>query len=337
MTPSAFYVGIDSASETFAAAIIEHNGTRRLTKDDFLNTADGFAVFDEWMRSQHLDTQQTIICVENTGVYSEHLCYWLHSHGWTVVLEHPQRLKTTFTARSKTDALDAQQIAEYARRFSDRLTRWQPSDAIIAQVEVLLSTREQLSGQLTANRNALTAVTRRVIDTPAARLIYSEMIASLSEQLKRIDTEIRDLISQHPTLGPLLSILLSAPGVGLLLAANLLVLTRGTTEHVDYKRLASYCGICPHEYRSGTSVHRRAQSSGFGPPRIRKLLYLASMSLRNHRQEYQQYYQRKHAEGKSGRLILNNIANKLLRTLCAMLNSHRPYISGYRSINPATR
>lgn len=334
MDATTFYIGIDPASETFAAAIIAPQHSLKAVRDDFLNTAEGFLAFEQWVTTHQVDAQQAIICVENTGVYSEHLCYWLERRGWAVVLEHPQRLKASFTARSKTDALDAQQIAEYAWRYCDRLVRWQPSDAIIAQVEVLLATREQLSGQLTANSNALKAVERRYIDTPAARSAHMQMIAYLKEQIKTIDTEIKRLIQEHPTLGAMLALLMSAPGVGMLLSANLLVLSRGFTQKLNYKHLASYCGICPHEYSSGTSVHRKATSSGFGPERMRKLLYLASMSLRTHQEHFRSYYLRKLAEGKSGRLILNNIANKLLRILCAMINSRTPYLPNYRSINP---
>jgi transposase len=334
MDATTFYIGIDPASESFAAAITAAQHSLKAVKDDFLNTADGFVVFEQWLAAQQVTPQQAIICIENTGVYSEHLCYWLESRGWTVALEHPQRLKASFTARSKTDALDAQQIAEYAWRYVDRLVRWQPSDAIIAQVEVLLATREQLSGQLTANQNALKAVERRYIDTPAARSAHMQMIAYVKEQIKTIDTEIKRLITEHPTLGAMLALLMSAPGVGMLLSANLLVLCRGFQQKMNYKHLASYCGICPHEYSSGTSVHRKAKSSGFGPERMRKLLYLASMSLRTHQENFRTYYLRKRAEGKSGRLILNNIANKLLRILCAMINSQTPYLPKYRSINP---
>jgi transposase len=334
MDATTFYIGIDPAAESFAAAIAAPTQSLKAVKDDFANSAEGFAVFEQWLATHHVVAQQAIVCVENTGVYSEHLCYWLHSRGWAVVLEHPQRLKGSFTLRSKTDALDAQQIAEYAWRYVDRLVRWQPSDAIVAQVEVLLATREQLSGQLTANRNALQAVQRRYVDTPAARAAHTQMIAYLKEQLKTIDAEIRRLIYEHPTIGAIFALLMSAPGVGFLLSANLLVLSRGFQQQLNYKHLASYCGICPHEYSSGTSVHRKAKSSGFGPQRMRKLLYLASMSLRTHQQSFRTYYERKHAEGKNGRLILNNIANKLLRILCAMINSKTPYLPKYRSINP---
>jgi transposase len=45
------------------------------------------------------------------------------------------------------------------------------------------------------------------------------------------------------------------------------------------------------------------------------------------------YYLQKQAEGKPGKLIVNNIANKLLRVLCGMMRNGTPYHVNYRSIN----
>ena len=46
------------------------------------------------------------------------------------------------------------------------------------------------------------------------------------------------------------------------------------------------------------------------------------------------YFFRKVAEGKSKRLVLNNIANKLIKLLIALIISKKPYIKNYFSINP---
>lgn len=328
------YIGIDCAAETFSAALYRSGDGVVASFAPIEQQIEGFVAFEQSLTRHGCKYAQTTICVEATGVYGEHLCYWLQARGWRVVLASPLEVKKSFHHRAKTDRLDAQQIAEYACRFADRLTIWHPNDAIVEQVGVLLATREQLSGQLTANRNALKAVERKYIDTPAARRIYSQMIAVLKERLTEIEREIKQLINDHPTFGGLVTVLLSAPGVGLLLAANLLVLTRGFRDVLEYRQLASYCGICPYEYQSGSSVHRRARSCGFGPARIRKLLYLASLSVRRNSAEFREYYLRKTAEGKSGRLVINNIANKLLRVLCSMVNNQTPYSQSYRSVKP---
>jgi transposase len=61
---------------------------------------------------------------------------------------------------------------------------------------------------------------------------------------------------------------------------------------------------------------------------------LAAMSVATHNVEFRRYYLRKVAEGKPKRLVLNNIANKLLKVVCALVQSESVYIPNYKSVNP---
>jgi hypothetical protein len=49
---------------------------------------------------------------------------------------------------------------------------------------------------------------------------------------------------------------------------------------------------------------------------------------------FRHYYLRKLAQGKAKALVLNNIANKLLKVACAMIQNNTRYIKDYRSIHP---
>ncbi len=75
-------------------------------------------------------------------------------------------------------------------------------------------------------------------------------------------------------------------------------------------------------------------SRHYGPPTLRKLLYLAACSVRTHKKQFQQYFFRKLAEGKHKKLVLNNIQNKILKIACAVVRSQQPYIANYVSVNP---
>ena len=59
-----------------------------------------------------------------------------------------------------------------------------------------------------------------------------------------------------------------------------------------------------------------------------------ALSVRTHHRPLQQYFFRKVVEGKSKRLLINNLSNKLLKIICAVASSHQPYIDNYRSVNP---
>lgn len=328
------FIGIDPASETFTASIYHRPDAPGLVTSEFVNEIDGFEACLAWLSEHDVTADDSVVCVEASGVYAEALCYYLHEHGYRVFVEGPQQVQRAFKTTNKNDPTDSRQIAEYAYRFFDELRLWQPKDAVIEQIRTLLTAREQFVSQLSQSRNMRHVLARKVVQTPTANTVLDETIIYLKEQIKAIEKEIKRLIRSDSTLSELLTLLVSIPSVGVLLSAHLMVVTDGFTREVTARKLSAYIGICPYEHESGTSVKKPPRSRGYGPPVLRKLMYLASLNAKRYNDKYQQYYARKKAEGKSGRLILNNIANKLLRVICAVVRERRPFRENYRSVNP---
>lgn len=332
---SEVYVGVDVASEDFTASVWFSPDDVRIASRPFSNTSAGFQSFQAWLRSQGVARKDAHICIENTGVYSEALCYQLHEDGYRLSLLDPHTLSKAFPSGGpKTDPLDARRLAEYGFRYADRLRLWKPREEIIEQIRVVLTTREQFVEQRTALKNSRTSLSRKPVQTPAANRALSASVAHLDEQVKMLEKELERLIRNHPTILQGVMLLLSAPGVSWLLAAHFAVLTHGFTQLASYRKLAQHLGICPNQHISGRSVRKRSRSRGYGPSTPRKLLHLAARSVRTHDPEYRQYFHEKVAMGKEKSLVINNIANKLLRRLCAMLKHQRPYIRGHRSVDP---
>ncbi|MBO1223820.1 MAG: IS110 family transposase [Candidatus Scalindua sediminis] len=328
-----FYIGIDIADKTFYASIFSTPQKPHISKE-FTNSMDGFQQFVAWLKQQKVSPGNSIICMEATGVYCDNLCYYVSSQNYPLVLEAPHKVKKAFTHLDKNDRVDSQQISEYAYRFKDKLTLWEPKSYILEQIQVLLTTREQLLKQRSANKNSLKAVKRKYVRTPLAEKTFQQSIDHLSKQVETIEKEIEKLIKKDTDFHQMKTLITSIPAVGNLLYYNLLVTTKGFTENINSKNLASYFGIAPHEHSSGSSIFKKAKSQRRGPKRPRKFIYLASLSLRTHNKCIKMYFMRKVAEGKSGRLVLNNIANKLIKIICAIARDRKPYIEGYLSINP---
>lgn len=327
-----YFVGIDIASNSFVVAVGTPPWHLVGKPHEFENSEEGFQVLLSWLEEHRWQSGETVACMEATGVYGESLAYFLYAKGYRVAVEPPLKVKRAFQPGGpKTDAADSAQIAEYACRFEDELHFWRPPTELVEQIQVLLATREQFSNQKTAHHNAWRALRRKVVRTPLAEQLHQQSIAQLQKHIHDIDAELRRLIDSDPAFKHMLLLLLSVPGVGLLLASHLILLTQASLEP---KELASYLGIAPNEFSSGTSVFQKACSRGYGPPAVRKLLYLASCSVRTHREQFRSYFLRKTAEGKSKRLVLNNLANKLLKISCAVLRSNTPYIPNYRSVQP---
>jgi transposase len=332
---SGIYVGIDAAAESFMASVLHSPERAGTAPTPFENSEAGLLALEGWLRSLGVDPHEVRVCIENTGVYTEVLCYQLHERGYALSLLDPRTLWKAFgDGQPKNDPLDSRRIAEYGFRYADRLRLWKPQKVIVEQVRVILSTREQLVEQSTATKNARSTLARKFIQTPAANHALETTIANLQAQIRELEEALKHLIRTHPTLMQGVSLLMSAPGVGWLLSSHLLVLTRGFTDVPSYRTLAQYLGISPNEHSSGTSVRKRNRSRRYGPPAIRKLLHLAARSLRTHEAKSTRYFLEKVASGKPKSLVINNIANRLLKRLCAMMRSGTPYIHGHQSIDP---
>lgn len=330
-----FFVGIDLAADEFTVAIGALPWHICFPPVAFPNTLDGFEQFRLWLNQHGVNPSNGILCLEATGVYGEALAYFLAAHRFPVAVEPPLKVRRAFhPAGHKSDPVDSQQVAEYAYRFLDELQPWQPPAEPVEQIRVLLTTREQLTRQLTLHQNILRALERKPVRTPLAEQIHQQSIAELKQHIRVLDAEIKRLIDEDPTWQRRVNFLLTIPGVGLQLAAYLLVLTRGFTQTADARALAAHIGICPYEHRSGKSVYHPSSSRHFGPSPLRKLLYLAALSLRTHNAQFEKYFLRKVAEGKPKHLVINNIENKLLRVICGVLKSEMPFIPNYRSVNP---
>jgi len=332
MTQFKYFVGVDIASATFVACIGTSPWKVLVQPKEFNNDEEGYASFLSWMEQYEFPIHQVAVCMEATGVYGEGLAYFLVATNYAVAVEPPLNIQKKFPASgNKNDWQDSINIAEYASRYQDKLSFWQPRDEILEKIKQLLVIREQLTEQSTAQKNALHAINRKVLSSALVKNVHQEMILQIKKHIKEIDREIRRLINSNPTFKQNVALLDSIPGVGQTLAAHLLIITQHS---LDPKELSAYIGICPYEHKSGTSVNKKSTSRHYGPAATRRLLYLAACSVRTHREEFKRYFLRKTAEGKPGKLVLNNIQNKLIKIACALLRTQKPFVPNYVSVNP---
>lgn len=330
------FIGVDIASQTFVVTVLAGSLKTVLSAKEFSNAPTGFDELVGWLKTAGVSASSAVVCMEATGVYAEALCYYLQLQDWWLAVHPPLEIKKAFHPTShKTDPVDSRQIAEYAVRFTDKLHRWQPKKALLQQIQVLLNTREHFVRQRTSHKNTLRALKRKIIRTPLAEQLHQESISRLTQHIQTIEDEIRNLLSQDDDLHSQLLLLLSVPGVGLLMAAHVLVMAANLRSPHNPRAVAAWLGISPYETRSGTSVFAKATSRHYGPATMRKLLHLAARSMCTHNPVFQHYFQRKVAQGKPKKLVLNNIANKLIKIICAVLREQQPFIPGYRSVNPA--
>jgi transposase len=329
------FVGIDVSSENFTATVLQEPSQTNKKCRCFENTMEGFSAFLRWLKNQKVTTDNSVTCMEATGVYGEALFHYMIAKGFTLAVEPPLKVKRAFeTSGHKTDPVDSGQIAEYAYRYQDEIRVSCPRPETVEKLKHLLTARELLVKHSTATKNALTAYRRHVIQEPKVIKIHKQSLEHLDKQIKTINKHIKEVIQDDDSLRYLSQLLVSICGVGILLAGYLLVISNAFQDITSYKSMAAFLGICPYQFKSGKSVYKKPRSRHYGPPYARKLLRLAAQSVSTHNPMFNKYYHRKLAEGKLKEVALNNIANKIIKIAFAVVKNKQQFIKGYQSVNP---
>ena len=293
------------------------------------NTPEGFKRLDYWLIECGADPEKTILCGEHTGRYGEHLTRWAGQSQWDYAAVKTTALKKVGPDHHhKSDPFDAGLLAEYARRYTDKLTLQKPTVRAIKQLKRLRKERRFMVDQRARLAQKISEAAYHDADMELITEYYQQQIDLLSRQIKSIEQQIQTLIESNPDLYHRYKQIQTAPGIGKVIGCFWLSLFAGE-EQLNPRQISSRFGFAPHPYQSGTSVKGRQRSSGFGNGDMRRIMHQAARSVATHNAHYKAYYQRKLAEGKDEKLIMNNIINKIIRTVCSMWNNNVDYDPGY--------
>jgi transposase len=117
----------------------------------------------------------------------------------------------------------------------------------------------------------------------------------------------------------------SIPGLGRKTALFLIVITGGFRKFENHKQLASYIGISPRIFESGTSVKGRAKICKMGMSKIRAMLYVCAWSAKKCNKACKELYDRLVENGKSKKLAFIAVVNKLIKQAFAIATKKEYY------------
>src|SRR5574344_271725 len=92
--------------------------------------------------------------------------------------------------------------------------------------------------------------------------------------------------------------LTSIKGIGVSLAAAIIITTGGFTYFDNAKQVSRYPGICPTSPQSGTSINVTGHINRNGDSALRSQLYVASWCVSQHNAECNKLYTRLKEKGK---------------------------------------
>ena len=116
-------------------------------------------------------------------------------------------------------------------------------------------------------------------------------------------------------------------GIGLIIAAYMLVYTNNFTSFDNPRKFNCYAGLAPFEHTSGSSINGKTKTSRLRNKTMKTLLFNGANTAANFDAELKAYYKRKQKEGKPHQLIMNNIACKLVYRVFAVVKREEPFVN----------
>jgi len=292
------------------------------------NTPEGFQELMDWMANQNINCSEVMIVMEHTGLYSCALEEFLHLNCIAFSKVSGLAIKRSMgLVRGKNDKIDARRIAQYGFEKQNSLTVDQAPNEMFKQLKLLYSTRAKLVQQ---RAGLITTVQeyQQALALKKSNLVLSShlrIIRTLDLEIKKLDAAIKALVETDEKINTNYRLLQTIKGVGKVLALAMIIKTANFTRFVNSRKFASFCGTAPFEHRSGTSIRGKTKVSHLADKAIKTLLDLSAKSAIQYDKELREYYLKRIAAGKAKMSTINNVRNKLLHRIFAVINRQTPY------------
>jgi transposase len=312
------YFGIDISHLVFDVTDSDGNYYQ------FKNKVSGFKKFIKLLN------EKSHCVMEATGYYHYQLAYYLFENDKKVSVENPLVVKRFIQmglSKIKTDKSDSKLICAYAEQVELKL--WKGSSKEVQESLQITRALSVYTKQRTMLKNKLHG--ESVLGEPS-----KVVVRSLKRSLRQLDKEVKTLEDKLLLLvkeshQDLFTRIKTIPGIGRKTAIMLIVLTGGFERFSSAGELCSYAGLTPVIRQSGSSVKGRPRISKMGNQKLRNLLFMCSFTACKYNKACRDLYERIVAKGKSKKLALIAVCNKLLKQAFAIAKSGLIFDNEYKS------
>lgn len=342
-----FFIGIDFSKKTIDVSIVskEKPGSAIAYKK-FSNSEEGAQAMLDWAccktRVGSNASDDIMFCGEHTGTYCTVVADFLSDKGYYLWLGNPLDIKRSMgLVRGKDDKVDSLRIATYAATMEYKARLYvRPSDASRVLRQLL-----NLRNQLVENRKKYQVIKSEcplnIKDVELKQMVDSmqdTMIAVVNDQIAQVERKIQELIHSFEDMCKTFLILTSMKGIGLINASAIMCMTDCFKKfNYNSRQIAAYWGVVPYRNESGTSIRKGTHTSSMCHGWLRAILTEASLSAIRHNSKMREYYEHLLKAGKHKSIALNNVKNKMLKTLVAMVRDGKNFDANFKPKQPKAK
>lgn len=319
--------GIDLASEKFDVSYPDEKGKKkhkvvkneRAAIEKFLSTLPE----DAWIVAEH------------TGAYGDLLLFLADLHGIRISYVNGYEIKhSAGLTKGKSDKADSAMIRDYGERHIDRLVLTHFPSETMYRLRQAYTARRLLVKQRKELETTLHVDARSPLENDRLASVKNQVLAELNAAIKEVEDEMERLIQSDEELARSAAIARSVPGIGMVTSTEIIIKTGNFKRVSTAKKCASLAGIAPFPNATG-KTDKGNHVAAMGDKQLKSLLFMCAMSSVTNSDRMRVYKMKKmDVERKHFFLVMNNIANKLLKTLYALVKKGEMFNSNYLPRDP---
>ena len=257
--------------------------------------------------------QPARVLIEATGRLEMHFVCAAHKVRLPVVVCNAGQVRQFAKATgrlAKTDKLDAQDIAHFGEALQPALTELKPEK--LRQISDLIAVRSQCLDMSTMQKNRMRRMPKTV-QPPIQRILNA-----IQKEIERIDQKLDKLVDATPQWRNQRELLMSAKGVGKVVAYTLMS-ELPELGQLNRKKIAALVGVAPINRDSGS--YRGKRRIYGGRSKVRTVLYVSMLSAIQYNPKIKSMYERLVAAGKPKKVAIVACMRKQLTILNTMMKN----------------
>lgn len=278
-----YSLGLDVDKVGFKACLkSQEENTRGVVRGSksFSNNAEGFQELCKWIiKHRKSQTSEIKIVMEATGVYHEHLAWYLYQQDYRVSIILPLRAKRYIQSlgiKSKNDEIDAQGLADMG--LQQDLELWQPCSKHILILRSLTRQLEMLMESRTVFINQLESFTHQTHCDKMVIKSLKSLIKTIEKDIDKLKKRIMQFVNEDAELSKKYKLVEPMKGLAMITFATLVAETGGFELFESQAQLVSYAGYDVVENKSGSRVGK-TRISKKGNTHIRRIMFMAAFNV----------------------------------------------------------
>lgn len=294
----------------------------------FGNDKAGFKELVKWVNAQKV-LEEMLYVMEATGVYYEHLAYYLSEHDCKLSVLLPNIVKhysKSLNVKTKTDQKDSEVLCRLG--LERKLTSWKMPTKIMRNIKFLSREYREIKDKINQVKNQMHARYHSYSCPVSTEKRLKKQLALLETQVVEIEAELRMLVMSDSEFYEKVQKICSIPGVSFITVICIIAETNGFALISNTRQLASYAGLDVQHNQSG-SKQGKSRISKKGNSFIRHVLFMPALCATRFNPVMKDFYNNLKERKPAKKIAVTAVARKLLILIYTLWKNGDEFDPGY--------